>query len=505
MDQMTPRATPNLSGLSGCPDEQARIEALRSLDLLDTPPEGELDDLVHLAAEVCGTPISCVTLVDERRVWVKAAVGVPTGESKRNVSFCSHTIQSDDLLVVENTELDTRFSENPHVTGDPRIRFYAGIPLTTTTGHAIGALCVIDMEPRTLGGSQAHALKVLAAQVMVRMELRKQRRDLETALAEKEVVLAAKDKAEQSLKATEALFRTFMNHSPFASYIKDGEGRMLFYNELLAQRYGVTQEEWLGRTDAEIWSAELAETFRRNDLAVLEAGTLMEVIDHTEDASGRAISWKSIKFPYRDSMGEMLLAGISVDITEELRKKTELEQANALLHLLATHDGLTGLKNRRAFEERLHSEFALARRTGRELSVLMIDIDNFKRRNDTWGHAAGDDVLRKVGLILKSTVRETDTAARYGGEEFAVLLPDTDGEQAYGLAQRLRSKMAEEAWEHSPVTLSFGVSTVDSLMTHTDQLMRAADSAMYAAKRAGKDRILVGARMEEEVLVGGIA
>jgi diguanylate cyclase (GGDEF)-like protein/PAS domain S-box-containing protein len=501
MNQTTPQVTQNIGELSGYGDENARLQALRSLDLLDTPPEGELNDLVQLAAEVCGTPISCVTLVDEVRVWVKAAVGVPTGESRRDVSLCSYTIQGNDLLIVENAEQDVRFSGNPHVTGDPRIRFYAGVPITTTAGYKIGTLCVIDIVPRTLRSSQAQALKVLASQVMVRMELRKQRRELETALAEKEVILSEKEKAEQGLKATEALFRTFMNHSPFASYIKDDLGRMLYYNELLAQRFGVTQEEWLGRTDAEIWPAELAAIFRKNDLAVLASGKTMEMIDNTMGADGEMISWKSIKFPYRDGGGKMLLAGISVDITDELRKKHELERANVLLQLLATSDGLTGLKNRRAFEERLQIEFTLAKRTGRDLSVLMIDIDNFKRRNDTWGHAAGDEVMRKLGAILNSTVRLTDTAARYGGEEFAVLLPDTDGEQAVALAQRLRTRIAGEEWEHSPVTLSFGVSTVDAFTIDMDQLMRAADSAMYAAKRAGKDCVLVSTRIEEDAFV----
>jgi diguanylate cyclase (GGDEF)-like protein/PAS domain S-box-containing protein len=505
MGQLDIRASDNLAVLSQYVDESERLKALRDLDILDTPPEGELDDLVQLAAEVCGTPISSVNLVDEARVWIKASIGLEIGEARREDSFCTHTIQGDDLLIIEDAELDARFQANPNVTTVPGVRFYAGMPLSTRTGHAVGALCVVDTIPRTLKQSQLQALKVLATQVMVRMELRVQRRELEAALEAKEAALAEKVVIEQGLKESEALFRTFMNLSPFASYIKDVDGRMVYYNENLAKRFGVTQEEWLGRTDAEIWPAELAATFRRNDLIAFQSGGTTEVVDHTRVADGSIVCWRSIKFPYRDSKGDMLLAGISVDITEELRWKNELEDANVLLLKLATTDGLTGLKNRRAFEDRLHKEFELLKRSGRQLSVLMIDIDNFKRRNDTWGHAAGDEVLRKVGAILNSTIRVTDTAARYGGEEFVILMPETGGERAFGLAERLRSRMAEEEWEHSSVTLSFGIATADATMLHSDHLMKAADSAMYGAKRAGKDRIRMGAEQAEDALVGGTA
>ena len=214
MDQSGIQINDNLALVSAYVDESERLQALRDLNILDTPPEGELDDLVQLAAEVCGTPISSVNLVDEVRVWIKASVGLEIGEARRDESFCTHAIQKGGLFLIEDAELDSRFSANPNVTGNPSVRFYAGIPLETRGGHAIGTLCVVDIIPRTLKQSQIQALKVLAAQVMVRMELRTQRRDLEAALKEKDAVLREKLLIEEGLQETEALFRAFMNHSP---------------------------------------------------------------------------------------------------------------------------------------------------------------------------------------------------------------------------------------------------------------------------------------------------
>ncbi|CAN5693710.1 hypothetical protein BH10ACI4_BH10ACI4_20200 [soil metagenome] len=466
-------------------DEAGRLRALQALGLLDTPPESEFDELVQLAAEVCGTPVSLVSLVDRERQWFKAAFGLEVRETHRDLSFCSHAIRQPDLFVIEDAELDPRFAHNALVTGDPLIRFYAGMPLETPEGFAIGTLCVIDKVPRHLTQSQESALLVLARQVTARMQMRMQQRALKAALEQKEEI-------ERGLKESESLFRLFMNHSPFASYIKDGEGRMLFYNQTLADRFGVDQDAWMGRTDAEIWPAEVATSFRHNDLKVLQSGRQMEVIDHTTNAAGEAVIWRSYKFPYRNLQGQMMLAGISVDITEELKRKKELEDANIRLEQLATIDGLTGLKNRRAFEERLQVEFSTAKRRDRDLSVMMIDIDDFKLRNDTWGHAAGDAVLRQLGAILSHTVRLPDIAARYGGEEFIVLLPETSAENVMVFARRLKANIADESWEHTPVTVSFGVATLDAKMSTAEQLVQVADRGLYAAKRAGKNQILAG-------------
>jgi diguanylate cyclase (GGDEF)-like protein len=149
------------------------------------------------------------------------------------------------------------------------------------------------------------------------------------------------------------------------------------------------------------------------------------------------------------------------------------------------------LRNRRSFEERLVMEFSMARRRKRELSVLLIDVDNFKTINDRFGHAAGDEVLRRLGMILRTTVRLPDLPARYGGEEFVVLLPESGEDSAMGLARRLMQRVAAEEWENEPLTISVGMAAMNESLESGFQLVELADEALYAAKRAGKNRVMV--------------
>ena len=155
---------------------------------------------------------------------------------------------------------------------------------------------------------------------------------------------------------------------------------------------------------------------------------------------------------------------------------------------MAATDGLTGVANRRTFEETLGKEIARAGRRGDDLSLLMLDIDHFKRLNDTHGHQTGDAVLRRVARTLGESCREFDTAARYGGEEFAVVLPGTTPEQAAVIAERLRAALAGDATEPR-VTVSIGAASFPTAATGPDELIAAADKALYASKHRGRDRV----------------
>jgi GAF domain-containing protein len=156
------------------PDEEARLKALRDLDLLDTEPEAEFDELVRRAAEATGAPVAVITLVDEARQWFKARVNLEMESSDRDLSFCAHAILTPgDLTVVPDTLDDERFSDNLLVTEEPNIRFYAGAPIFTPDGHAAGTLCVIDTAPRGLSEEQAQALRALAAEVSRQIERRR--------------------------------------------------------------------------------------------------------------------------------------------------------------------------------------------------------------------------------------------------------------------------------------------------------------------------------------------
>jgi diguanylate cyclase (GGDEF)-like protein len=160
----------------------------------------------------------------------------------------------------------------------------------------------------------------------------------------------------------------------------------------------------------------------------------------------------------------------------------------------ATTDGLTGLANRRTLDEELALEWRRADRVGESLAFVLLDLDNFKGVNDTHGHPAGDAVLRAVGGILAAGVRQVDLAGRYGGEEFALVLPETDLTGALKLAERLRAALEAApielpGGEKLHTTASFGVAVKDTLAT-PDGLVSAADEALYAAKRAGKNRVV---------------
>jgi anti-sigma regulatory factor (Ser/Thr protein kinase) len=174
-------------------DEAARLAALRRYKILDTEPEQAFDDLTLLASHICEAPIALITLIDEHRQWFKSNVGLDAGtETPRDVSFCTHAIERpDEMMVVPNALADRRFNENPYVLGEPRVRFYAGAPLVTPEGQALGTLCVIDRKPRLLTAAQTKALDALRRQVQAQLELRRNLMELRDALDER-------DRAEQA-------------------------------------------------------------------------------------------------------------------------------------------------------------------------------------------------------------------------------------------------------------------------------------------------------------------
>ena len=155
--------------------EKHRINVLRGFEILDTTAEQPYDDVVFLASQICQTPIALITLVDEDRQWFKAKVGLDINETPRNQAFCAHAIQQPTkIFEVEDATKDPRFIDNPLVTGAPDIRFYAGVPLVAATGEALGTVCVIDREPRTLTMAQAASLRALSRLVMSMLEMRRE-------------------------------------------------------------------------------------------------------------------------------------------------------------------------------------------------------------------------------------------------------------------------------------------------------------------------------------------
>jgi diguanylate cyclase (GGDEF)-like protein len=335
-----PTATPP-SAHPGAPapfNEALRLQTLENYAVLDTPREQAYDDLVTLASAVCRTPIALVSLIDHERQWFKASVGLGTSQTPREQAFCAHAIlQPDQVLEVPDAQLDARFANNPLVTGDPNIRFYAGAPLVSSEGLAVGTVCVIDRMPRTLSGDERKALQSLARQVVAQLELRK---------------------------------------------------------------------------------------------------------------------------------------------------------AMAGLELQSMTDPLTSMWNRRSLDRMLRSAWEQFVLNGVPLSLVMIDIDHFKRVNDEFGHPAGDDVLAQVASVIRSQLEPGEAAARLGGEEFCVILPGRDAVRAQALAEAVRHGLRAAAWAHRPVTASFGVASSDASDGSTPSVLLArADRALYMSKRAGRDRV----------------
>jgi len=198
-------------------NEPARLEALRRYRILDTEPERAFDDLTLLASHICGTPIALITLIDEQRQWFKSRVGITLTETARSVAFCTHTIEHREMLVVPDAREDARFQENPFVRHEPHIRFYAGAPLITPEGHALGTLCVLDMVARTLTESQRWALDALRRQAQAQLELRRNLIDLQRSLDERDRAEAEQAALVRELRESLDHVNTLSSLIPFCS------------------------------------------------------------------------------------------------------------------------------------------------------------------------------------------------------------------------------------------------------------------------------------------------
>lgn len=182
-------------------NEKRRLKVLWQYEILDTVPEEIFDDLTDLAARICGAPMAMISLVDEDRQWFKSKVGLTQNETAREISFCAHAILQRDLFIVPDAAKDARFTDSPLVTAEPHVRFYAGAPLVTADGHALGTLCVMDKVPRELDANQQQALRVLARHVVSQLELRRRSRELADARKEGDGIKAELRRARTELAA----------------------------------------------------------------------------------------------------------------------------------------------------------------------------------------------------------------------------------------------------------------------------------------------------------------
>ncbi|MEO7717722.1 MAG: GAF domain-containing SpoIIE family protein phosphatase [Capsulimonas sp.] len=193
------------------PNEAERLAALARYEILDASPEEEFEEITRLAARMCNAPIALISLVDHARQWFLSEVGLGVTETPLSMSMCAHAILEPDVLVIPDTRADSRFSDNPLVTGDPHVRFYAGALLETDDGHALGTLCILDYKTRELTEEQKDILRMLSNQVMKQLELRRMVRQQEQVIAQKEEARAMLDTAYAHEKQiTETLQRSLL-------------------------------------------------------------------------------------------------------------------------------------------------------------------------------------------------------------------------------------------------------------------------------------------------------
>ena len=321
-----------------CPvpeNEAQRLRAVRSFDIIDTPPEVDFDTLTRVAMHAFGTPAGVIGLMDDDRLWFKSQIGLGVPQLDRKIAFCAHAIMQPGVsLIVEDLQQDVRFMANPLVTQAPHLRFYAGASLVDRHGYALGTIAVVDKQPRMFNEIQQVLLKDLASLVVSAMESRR----------------------------------------------------------------------------------------------------------------------------YTHQLGKLALT-----------------------------DYLTRLANRAQFERMLNSEMASSIRTGEPFTVFYMDLDNFKKVNDTLGHAAGDEVLCEVARRMEQQVRAEDLLARFGGDEFGLLLRrSVKGSAdifANRIAEAVRVPIALSTGDVVRIGISIGMATYTNAGYSITNLLAQADSALYAAKR----------------------
>jgi PAS domain S-box-containing protein len=304
-------------------NELARLEALQRYAILDTFPEQEFDDLSRLAALICGTPIAMVSLVDANRQWFKAKIGIDEAETPRDIAFCGHAIMQRDVMVVPDALADERFRGNPLVTDRPKVRFYAGAPLITQEGHALGTLCVLDHVPRDLTPDQKQALKALGRLVVAQIELRRSVSDQAQAIRERR-------RAEEELDQLFTLSLDMLCIAGFDGYFKR-------INPAWEGTLGIPKEELLSRPYVDFVHPDDREA-TINEARKMDQGELTISFENrylSADGTYRWLLWNATP-----NKSLRLIFAVARDITQRKQTERRLATGYAVTNLLAEAESL---------------------------------------------------------------------------------------------------------------------------------------------------------------------
>ncbi len=292
---------------------------------------------------------------------------------------------------------------------------------------------------------------------------------------------------ENLVKKQKDLLNIVLDNVDAHIYMKDNQRTFKYVNSRVAALFGLPVEQVVGKKETDILPEDVAEHFYQSDKKLFETGERQTIDETVIDDEGNEHHYLSVKIPFYPENEDPVLIGFSTEVTELYKLKEQFrKQANT--------DSLTGLFNRRYFVEHAEREFKRAQRNGKPLTVISIDIDHFKDINDKYGHPVGDEVLVEVSKQLLPNLRSEDVLARIGGEEFAIVLPDTDLQQASHIAERIRHQQdcirIKGNWQGElNVQVSVGVAIKLDDDSNFDVLFSRADKALYMAKNNGRNQV----------------
>lgn len=464
-------------------NERDRLEVLERYEILDTPAEAEFDDLTRLASYICDTPIALVSLTDSHRQWFKSRLGMPVPEAPREIAFCSHAIlEPDRPLVVQNALNDDRFANNPLVTSDPNLRFYAGHPLVTPDGYPLGTLCVMDHMPRNLSPAQLEALQILGRCVMAQMELRLNLKRLQNQQTRQQ-------EAEAKLRASDQQIVNLLENMTDAFFATDRQGCFTYINQeamTILQREG---DDILGQL---IWKAlpELGGSIFEKQFRWALVQQTSAVLEEFYQPRNR---WLEIRiFPSYDGMSVFFH-----DIT--LRKQTEA----ALRLAQEKSDRLLLNIIPKPIIERLKQDAAAIADDFEEVTVLFADIVDFTEISTQVSP------IELVGLLNRIFSVFDQLAEQHGLEKIKTIgdaymvaggLPEPQSNHAEAVARMAIDMQREitqfKTRENQSVALRIGI--------HTGPVVAGVIGSRKFSYDLWGDTVNIASRMESCGVSGGI-
>ncbi|HQS97394.1 MAG: hypothetical protein B7X90_16460 [Novosphingobium sp. 17-62-19] len=449
--------------------------------LLESQDEG-LADLVEAGSVLFDCPMAVVSALDTDCQHFLVRRGIAAEQTPIGQSFCRIAVAQDSLLVVPDTHLDARFRENPLVTGDPNIRFYAGAPLrlrlhpdAPTTG--IGAFCIIDSKPRTFTSADSARLISFARGVEAMLQSRLSSIALSEDAVLLKAMLADKERAQRQFRQAERL-------TSIGCWRLDLITGGVAWSEGIydIHRVPVTETEKLDDALAYYPPADRERLEAALD-AASRTGACFELELDFIAANGAHKRVRTIGEPELEQGRVVALIGVLQDVTERHRSMAELSKR-------ANTDEVTLIASRHKFVSYVDSCVDKAKISREPLALMLIDLDHFKQVNDTLGHAAGDDVLRAVAMVLRSPWLKDSLAARLGGDEFALVLTDPGlianlPDIAAQLTEQLRFPRRSKTGDFI-VSATIGCSELDGPADSRHDLLQRADRALYRAKAQGR-------------------